>query len=62
MNFPLAPAAINHLLNAEPWASRKLAGHAGKVAVIDAGVVAIRLKVLADGLVEGYVERGRQES
>jgi ubiquinone biosynthesis protein UbiJ len=52
MNFPLAPAAINHLLNAEPWASRKLAGHAGKIAVIDAGIFAVRLKVLADGLVE----------
>ncbi|MDB5822588.1 MAG: hypothetical protein JWR21_1292 [Herminiimonas sp.] len=52
MNFSLAPTAINHLLNAEPWASRKLAGHAGKVAVIEAGVFTIRLKVLADGLVE----------
>jgi ubiquinone biosynthesis protein UbiJ len=53
MNFSLAPTAINHLLNAEPWASRKLACHAGKVAVIEAGVFTIRLKVLADGLVEG---------
>lgn len=52
MNFPLAPAAINHLLSAEPWASRKLAGHAGKTAIIDAGILAIRLKVSADGLVE----------
>jgi ubiquinone biosynthesis protein UbiJ len=52
MTFPLAPAAINHLLSAEPWASRKLAGHAGKTAIIDAGIVVLRLKVLADGLVE----------
>jgi ubiquinone biosynthesis protein UbiJ len=52
MNFSLAPAAINHLLSSEPWATRKLADHAGKIAVIDAGVVAIRLKVLADGLLE----------
>lgn len=46
------PAAINHLLAAEPWAQRKLAAHAGKVACIDIELVALRLKVAADGMLE----------
>lgn len=46
------PAAINHLLEREPWARDKLARHAGKVAVFDAGVVAVRLRVAADGMVQ----------
>jgi ubiquinone biosynthesis protein UbiJ len=46
------PAAINHLLAQEPWARIKLAAHAGKVALFDAGVLAIRLKVAADGMVQ----------
>lgn len=45
-------AAINHLLTSEPWAREKLARHAGKVALFDAGVVAIRLKAAPDGLVQ----------
>jgi len=45
-------AAINHLLAREPWAREKLARHAGKVAVFDAGLVALRLKAAADGMVE----------
>ena len=45
-------AAINHLLAREPWAREKLARHAGKVAVFDAGLVALRLKAGADGMVE----------
>lgn len=49
--FALLPAAINHLLAAEPWAQRKLAAHAGQTAVIDAGIAAIRLSVAPDGLV-----------
>lgn len=46
------PAAINHLLVREQWAREKLAKHAGKVAVFDAGVVSVRLKVAADGMVQ----------
>ncbi|NGZ82897.1 ubiquinone biosynthesis accessory factor UbiJ [Duganella aceris] len=53
-NFSAAPAsaAINHLLAQEPWARLQLRLHAGKVACIDAGAVALRLRVTADGLVE----------
>ncbi|ABR90318.1 Uncharacterized conserved protein [Janthinobacterium sp. Marseille] len=46
------PAAINHLLAQEAWARAKLLPHAGKVAVLDGGVLAVRLKVSADGMVE----------
>ena len=46
------PAAINHLLAREPWAREKLARHAGKVALFDAGVLSLRLKAAADGMVE----------
>jgi ubiquinone biosynthesis protein UbiJ len=56
MNSPspasLLPAAINHLLAQEPWARAKLMPHAGKIAVLDGGVLAVRLKVAADGLLE----------
>lgn len=45
-------AAINHLLAQEAWARAKLMPHAGKVAVLDGGVLAVRLKVSADGMVE----------
>ena len=45
-------AAINHLLAREPWAREKLARHAGKVALFDAGVMSLRLKAAADGMVE----------
>lgn len=49
--MPVA-ATINHLLAQEPWARQALLPHAGKVAVIDAGVAALRLRVTADGMVE----------
>lgn len=49
--FALLPAALNHLLAAEPWAQRKLAAHAGQTAVVNAGIAAIRLSVLPDGSV-----------
>jgi ubiquinone biosynthesis protein UbiJ len=55
LHSPL-PAAINHLLVREPWARDKLARHAGKVAVFDAGVAAIRLKVAADGMVQAAAQ------
>ncbi|RZI43534.1 sterol-binding protein [Herbaspirillum sp. HC18] len=45
-------AAINHLLVREPWAREKLARHAGKVALFDAGIMSLRLKAAADGMVE----------
>lgn len=50
--FPsIIPATINHLLAQEPWARDKLARHAGKIAVFDAGVTALRLQVDAGGMV-----------
>ena len=45
-------ATINHLLAQEPWARRDLALHAGKIACIDTGAAALRLRVTADGLLE----------
>lgn len=45
-------AAINHLLAQEPWAKSKLAAHSGKVACLNAGVTAIRLKVTPDGMLQ----------
>ncbi len=45
-------AAINHLLAREPWAREKLARHAGKVALFDAGVMSIRLEATPDGMVQ----------
>lgn len=51
--FPsVFPTAINHLLAQEPWARDKLALHAGKVACMDAGITALRLKVARDGMLE----------
>ncbi|WP_173830605.1 ubiquinone biosynthesis accessory factor UbiJ [Herminiimonas arsenitoxidans] len=46
------PAAINHLLAQEAWARAKLMPHAGKIAVLDGGVLAMRLKVTSDGMLE----------
>ncbi|HEY4542842.1 MAG TPA: SCP2 sterol-binding domain-containing protein [Noviherbaspirillum sp.] len=51
-----AAAAINHLLDSEPWARAKLARHAGKVAVIDTGMLALRLAATADGMVQAAPE------
>ncbi|WP_426115566.1 ubiquinone biosynthesis accessory factor UbiJ [Massilia sp. PWRC2] len=45
-----AVAAINHLLAQEPWARDALRLHAGKLALIDAGSIAVRLQVTADGM------------
>lgn len=45
-------AAINHLLAQESWARDKLSRHAGKVACFDTGVMAVRLKVASDGLLQ----------
>ena len=48
----LLPAAINHLLAQEAWARAKLIPHAGNIAVLDGGLLAVRLKVASDGLLE----------
>jgi ubiquinone biosynthesis protein UbiJ len=48
----LLPALLNHLIAQEPWARDLLLPHGGKVVVFDAGVVAIGLKVAADGMLE----------
>jgi ubiquinone biosynthesis protein UbiJ len=42
--------AINHLLAQEPWAREVLRLHSGKLALIDAGSVALRLQVSSDGM------------
>ena len=49
-------AAINHLLAREQWAREKLARHAGKVALLDAGVLSLRMKASADGMVEAAAD------
>ena len=46
-----AVAAINHLLAQEAWARDVLLLHGGKVALIDAGSIALRLQVTRDGMV-----------
>jgi ubiquinone biosynthesis protein UbiJ len=48
----LIPAVINHLLTQESWARNKLIVHADKVAVFDASLVVVKIKVARDGLVE----------
>ena len=45
-------ATINHLLAQEPWARQQLALHAGKLACIDTGAVALRLRVDSAGMLE----------
>ncbi|MFC5513430.1 SCP2 domain-containing protein [Massilia jejuensis] len=47
-----AVATINHLLADEAWARASLQRHAGKLAVIDTGQLALRLRIGADGLLE----------
>jgi len=51
LGVPVA-ATVNHLLAQEAWARAELRFHAGKVAVIDASPVALRLRVTQDGMVE----------
>lgn len=55
MTSPFAsvlPAAINHLLAQEAWARAKLGKHAGKIAKLDAGVIALTWQVTPDGLLQ----------
>ena len=51
---PMTPviATINHLLAQEPWARQQLTVHAGKLACIDTGAVALRLRVDSAGMLE----------
>lgn len=50
LSIPLAP--INHLLAQEAWARAKLAAHAGKVARLDLGMLAVNWQVTTDGLLK----------
>lgn len=45
-------ASLNHLLAQEPAARQQLARHLGKLAVIDAGAVLLRLRATGDGYVD----------
>jgi ubiquinone biosynthesis protein UbiJ len=45
-----AVATINHLLAQEAWARDALLLHTGKVALIDAGSIAVRMQVTRDGM------------
>ena len=45
-------ASVNHLLAQEPWARALLVAHAGKLACIDAGAFALRMRVCGDGMLE----------
>jgi ubiquinone biosynthesis protein UbiJ len=56
-----AVAAINHLLAQEAWARAALLRHVGKVAVIDTGHIALRMRVAADGMLETTAAGGADE-
>jgi ubiquinone biosynthesis protein UbiJ len=49
-------AIINHLLVQEPWARQRLAPHAGKIACIDTGMLALSARIAADGLLEAAAQ------
>jgi ubiquinone biosynthesis protein UbiJ len=51
-------ATINHLLAQEPWARQQLALHAGKLACIDTGAVALRMRVDSTGMLEAAPRTG----
>lgn len=59
MSALMAPviATLNHLLAQEAWARQLLAPHAGKVACIDAGSLALRLRVNAGGMLDAAQEQ-----
>lgn len=48
----MAPAPINHLLAQEPWARSRLLAYAGKIAKLDAGVLAVTWQVASDGMLQ----------
>ncbi|GAA4023013.1 ubiquinone biosynthesis accessory factor UbiJ [Actimicrobium antarcticum] len=47
----VVPAAINHLLEQEPWARTRLIAHAGKVACFDLGLLTLTMQITPDGMV-----------
>jgi len=49
--FDALPAAINHLLAAEPWARGQLVAHVGKTLAVVASPLTIRMTVVGDGTV-----------
>lgn len=55
--FSLTPAPVNHLLAQDAWGRAQLAAHAGKIARLDAGLLAFDWQVTAEGLFKG-VESG----
>lgn len=46
----ISPAPVNHLLAQEPWASARLAAHAGKIAALDTGLGRVTWQVSSDGM------------
>ena len=48
--FSLTPAPVNHLLAQDAWARTRLAAHAGKIARLDGGLLALSWQVTADGM------------
>lgn len=48
--FSLTPAPVNHLLAQDAWARTQLAAHAGKIARLDAGLLALDWQVTAEGM------------
>jgi ubiquinone biosynthesis protein UbiJ len=56
MKFSPITVAVNHLLAQERPAADKLSAHAGKVLHLDAGLLQVRLRIAADGLLETAAE------
>ena len=56
MTPSIISAAINHLLAQEPWARDKLAAHAGKIACLDSGLLAVKLEVAPDGMLSAAAD------
>lgn len=48
--FSFTPAPVNHLLAQDAWARTQLAAHAGKIARLDAGLLALDWQVTAEGM------------
>ena len=57
MNFTPLTAAVNHLLTQEPWAQRKLAAHADKIAYIDSGAIVLKWQITPDGFLQAPVTK-----
>lgn len=57
LGTPVA-ATLNHLLSRQPALAARLGVHAGKVAVIDTGLLQLALRVGADGLLQDAADTG----